>query len=368
MSKVGFSSVKKLRVLVWMLIVALFFVGVAFRVQAKLVSAAAAVKSLEVTEKPRFPVTTMVLKPELWETRRSYYGRAKSAHTQEVTALEREVVKSVHVQLGDRVKSGQLLVTLSTEDRSVRVQAQRTGYEEALRTYNRLNELRKKGGISQAEVDRAFAAMKAGEASLKGSQSTLQRTELRASIEGIVSARNVEPGEVAEMGRSLLSIVDPSNMEVELMVSKRDIFGINKDTSVDIYIEKVPHPGWVKRSSPEAQVGSGLYRVVVGLVAKENILPGTYVEGRFLISSKPDALVIPSDIIVYRGKTKYVYVVDGDSVRRTEIETGEGREGRIVIVSGLKTGDEVVVSGNRTLYDGALVAKNVDFGEDAPKQ
>ena len=184
-----------------------------------------------------FYVTTTVLKPGSWESWRSYYGQTKAVHTQDVTTFEREIVKAVHVQVGDHVKKGQTVVSLLAADRTARAQASRTGYDEAQLNYKRLNELRKKGGVSQAEVDKAYAALKSVEAGLRSSQSTLLRTELKASIDGIVSARNVEPGEVAEMGKPLVSIVDPSEMEAQLMVSKKDIFNINKQTSVDIYVD-----------------------------------------------------------------------------------------------------------------------------------
>ena len=163
--------------------------------------------------------------------------------TQDVTTFEREIVRAVHVQVGDRVKKGQTVVSLLAADRTARAQASRTGYDEALLNYKRLNELRKKGGVSQAEVDKAYAALKSVEAGLRSSQSTLLRTELKASIDGIVSARNVEPGEVAEMGKPLVSIVDPSEMEAQLMVSKKDIFNINKQTSVDIYVNRTRSVG-----------------------------------------------------------------------------------------------------------------------------
>ena len=131
-------------------------------------------------------------------------SQAKAVHTQDVTTFEREIVRAVHVQVGDRVKKGQTVVSLLAADRTARAQASRTGYDEAQLNYKRLNELRKKGGVSQAEVDKAYAALKSVEAGLRSSQSTLLRTELKASIDGIVSARNVEPGEVAEMGKPLV--------------------------------------------------------------------------------------------------------------------------------------------------------------------
>ena len=362
-----FSRPRKLRLILWVCLVALFVAFLGFKVQERLSAAEADIKSLEEMEKPRQPVSTILLKPETWETRRSYYGQAKSAQTQEVTTFEREIVREVRVQVGDRVKVGQVLITLRTEDRSAKVQASRTGYDEAVRNYQRLSELQKKGGVSQSEVDRAYALVKSEEADLSSSRSTLQRTEIKASINGIVSARNVEPGEVAEVGRSLLSIVDPSNMEVELMVSKKDIASINKDTEVSIIVDGEAHAGQVKRSSPEAQSGSGLYPVIVGVEAGKNLLPGAYVEGSFLISRQENVIVIPSNVVQYRGEDQSVFVADGDVARQVPIETGEGRSGRVIITSGLKAGDELIVSGNRTLYDGVGIAKNIDFGEGKPQ-
>ena len=360
------SYLNGLRFVLWVFLLALAGAAVWLAVNARLSQDAANLKSLEAAEKISFPVTTTVLEPGPWESWRSYYGQAKAVHTQDVTTFEREIVRAVHVQVGDHVKKGQTVVSLLAADRTARAQASRTGYDEALLNYKRLDELRKKGGVSQAEVDKAYAALKSVEAGLRSSQSTLLRTELKASIDGIVSARNVEPGEVAEMGKPLVSIVDPSEMEAQLMVSKKDIFNINKQTSVDIYVDGTRSVGWVKRVSPEAQSGSGLYPVVVGLKPDAGVLPGTYVEGRFLVEKKNDVIVIPSDIVIYRGNAQSVYVASGDVARSVTITTGSGRGGRVVVTSGLSAGDELIVSGNRSLYDGVPVSKNLDFGEDRP--
>ena len=361
------SKLNKLRFVLWVFLLAFAAVLVGMEVNAKLSEDAANLKSLEAAEKISYPVSTTVLKPQTWESWRSYYGQAKASRTQDVTSYEREIVRAVHVQVGDRVKKGQTVVSLLAADREAKAQASRTGYDEALLNYNRLNELKKKGGISQSEVDKAYAALKSEEAILKGSQSTLQRTELKASIDGIVSARNVEPGEVAEMGKALISIVDPSDMEAQLMVSKKDIFNINKQTSVDIYVDGTRTGSWVKRVSPEAQSGSGLYPVVVGLKADAGVLPGSYVEGRFLVDRKDGVIVIPSDVVIYRGSTQSVYVASGDVARSVTIATGAGQGGKVIVTSGLNAGDELIVSGNRNLYDGVSISKNLDFGEDQPQ-
>ena len=351
----------RMRILLWVL--ALIGVGflVGNQVRVKLAQAEENLRSLESQTVDTYPVETEVLKTSNWETWRSYYGQAKSAHTQNITTFEREIVKSVAVDVGSHVTAGQTLITLQVAARGAQVQSGKSTYDEAKLNYNRLKQLNAKGGISQSEVDAAYAKMKTAEASLRSSQSTLQRTNLKASIDGIVSARNVEPGEIAEAGVPLLSIVDPKEMEAELMVSKKDIMKINKSTPVEIYVDGKKHTGWVKRLSPEAQSGSGLYPVVVGLPEDSGILPGTYVEGRFQVSRQQNVVVIPSNVVIYRGENQSVYIADGNKAKLTTITTGEGREGRVIATSGLKPGDNLIISGNRVLYDGAEIVRKVDL-------
>ena len=354
----------RIRLILWILALAGVGFLVSSQVQARLRADAANLRSLQTQTVTSYPVETEILKTSDWNTWRSYYGQAKSAHTQNITTYEREIVKSVAVDVGSHVKAGQTLITLQAAARGAQVQSGKTAYDEAKLNYNRLKQLNAKGGISQSEVDAAYSRMKSAEAALKSTQSSLSRTSLKASINGIVSARNVEPGEVAEAGVPLLSIVDPKEMEAELMVSKKDIMKITKATPVEIYVDGVKHTGHVKRTSPEAQAGSGLYPVVVGLPENSGILPGTYLEGRFMVSSQQNVVVIPSNVVLYRGSTQSVYLVQGSKAKLTQITTGEGREGQVVVTSGLKPGDMLITSGNRVLYDGAEIMRNLDVADN----
>ncbi|MBQ7221564.1 MAG: efflux RND transporter periplasmic adaptor subunit [Synergistaceae bacterium] len=349
---------KRIRILLWVL--ALVGVGfmVSTQVRAKLAQAESNLRSLETETVTVYPVETETVKTTDWQTWRSYYGQAKSAHTQNITTYEREIVRSVNVDVGSPVRAGQTLITLQVAARGAQVQSGKTAYDEAVLNYNRLKQLNAKGGISKSEVDAAYSRMKTAEAALKSTQSSLQRTSLKASINGIVAARNVEPGEIAEAGKVLLSIVDPKTMEAELMVSKKDIMKIKAGASAELRVDGQTHTGWVKRISPEAQSGSGLYPVVVGLPENSGILPGTYLEGRFMVSSQQNVVVIPSNVVIYRGNTQSVYIADGSKARLTAITTGEGRDGKVVVTSGLKPGDKLITSGNRVLYDGAEITRS----------
>ena len=98
----------RIRILLWVLLL----VGVGFmvstQVRAKLAQAAANLRSLETETVTVYPVETETVKAGSWETWRSYYGQAKSAHTQNITTYEREIVRSVNVDVGSPVKAGRL--------------------------------------------------------------------------------------------------------------------------------------------------------------------------------------------------------------------------------------------------------------------
>jgi len=351
------SKLNKIRVIFWLVIIAAGATLLWFEVNIKLNQAAANIKALESTSEPILPISAATLSPQTWETWKSYYGQAKAVRTHEITSYVKELVQDVLVQVGDNVKAGQTVVTLIKSDHILRTQAAQTAYNEALLNYNRLSELSKKGGVAQVEVDRAYSNLKNAEAAFQASRSTLQRTELKSSVDGIVSSRHVEPGEIASDGKPLVSIVDLSEMEAQLMVSKKDIHNINKGTKVEIIINNSVSNGSVKRISPEAQAGSGLFPVVVGLESGSGVLPGSYLEGKFLVEKQEEVIVIPSNTIVYRNNKEYVYIVDDNKAKMVEIKTGEGRAAHVVVNSGLKPGDQLIISGNRTLFDGALISK-----------
>ena len=130
----------RIRLLLWVLAVIGVGVLVATQVRAKLAQAAANLRSLETQTVDTYPVETEKLKTSNWETWRSYYGQAKSAHTQNITTFEREIVKSVAVDVGSPVRAGQTLITLQVAARGAQVQSGKSTYDEAKLNYNRLKQ------------------------------------------------------------------------------------------------------------------------------------------------------------------------------------------------------------------------------------
>ena len=345
----------KLNVVLWVVLLIAGAILMGLRIQSKLEESAANAAALENREETAVPVDVEVLFLTDWEVWRSYYGQSKAGSSQTVTSYVREIVQEVNVQIGDRVKKGDVLLTLSSGDYRATAAADRANYEDAVRDYKRLSELQKSGGVSKSQVEQAYSRMKSEEAKLKASQSTLSRTQVKASINGIVASRMVEPGEVAANGVPLLTIINLDELEAEIMVSRKDIQNLNLKTPVQMVSDGQMSPCRIKRISPEAAPGSGLYPVVVCLDGLD-VLPGTHVEARFMVEHKKDLIVIPSNLVQRRGEKAYVYVVEGDRAKLREIVQGEGQNGSLAVEKGLSAGDLLVVRGNNLLFDGALVS------------
>jgi RND family efflux transporter MFP subunit len=344
----------RMSILFWVVLLCAGGVVMVLRVQARIEEAAANAAAMEQQEEVPIPVDVEKLTRRDWEVWRSYYGQAKAGRSQTVTSYVKEIVREVHVRIGDKVKAGQVLLTLSSQDYRASEAAVRSSYDDAVREHQRLAELHRSGGVSKAQVEQAFSRMKSEEARLQASRSTLSRTQIRASIDGIVASRMIEPGEVAADNKPLLTIIDLKDLEAEIMVSRRDIMNIRTETPVEVISDRQRSQGTIRRISPEAAPGSGLYTVVVGLNALD-VLPGTHVEAKFLVERQENLLIVPSDIVQRRGENAYVYVVEGDRAKLREIVPGEGQNGFLSVIEGLGEGDLLVVRGHNLLYEDALV-------------
>ena len=135
------------------------------------------------------------------------------------------------------------------------------------------------------------------------------------------------------------------------------------ETPVEVVSDGARAMGKIRRISPEAAQGSGLYTVVVGLNDLD-VLPGTHVEARFLVERRENLLVVPSDIVQRRGDKAYVYVVEDTRAKLREIVPGEGQNGSLAVTEGLAEGELLVIRGHNLLSEGALVKIS---GKDTPE-
>ncbi|MET3121543.1 membrane fusion protein (multidrug efflux system) [Oxalobacteraceae bacterium GrIS 2.11] len=284
------------------------------------------------------------------------------------------VVLQVLKENGEKVKKGDLLVRL--DDTSIRdslnsaLESERAAsqaLDQAQRQYERLKTLRSSGmasaqGVEDAEVKRNTnqSDLSAAKTRTVQARQQLQRTEIRAPFDGIISERKVSNGDTAQIGKELVKVIDPSSMRFEGQVSADSVGQIKVGQTVNFRINGYPGQsfnGTVKRINPEANAITRQVEVLVSFA--DNKLPlvsGLYAEGQ-IESGSIAALMVPDLAVVRNGDKTSVWRVKDNAVHKVEIALGarDQRRGDFVVTGGLAEGDLILRSPSTTLKDGQKV-------------
>jgi membrane fusion protein (multidrug efflux system) len=190
----------------------------------------------------------------------------------------------------------------------------------------------------------------------------LADTVIRAPIAGLVSSRNVQPGEKVSADNRLLDVVDLQQMEMEAAVPASDIMRVALGQEVRLRVEGMPHTlsGKVARINPAAQAGSRSITVYVQVDNPQRALRvGMFGEAQLTLAKKADVLSVPLSAVQNNGGASFVYVIENGRLARKPVTLGitgnDGENDAVEIVSGLQPGAQVVRANLGLLNPGTAV-------------
>jgi len=284
------------------------------------------------------------------------------------------VVLQVLKENGEPVKKGDLLVRL--DQTSIRdalqsaeeaARAARQGLDQAQRSRERTKTLQAQGMSSQQALDDAEVRLNtatsdraAADARVVAARQQLQRTEVRAPFDGVVSERKVSAGDTAAIGKELLKVIDPGSMRLEGMVAADRIGDVHPGQKVMFHVNGFEHADFTGTiRHVDASADPTTRQVVVIVDFQPGTAPriaGLYAEGR-IASGESQALVLPEASVSKEGDRAFVWKVAGGKLAKTPITLGErdARRGEVVVLKGIATGDRVLRSPGATLVDGQHV-------------
>ncbi len=298
----------------------------------------------------------------------------------EVSAIVLQVLK----ENGEAVKRGDLLVRL--DDTSIResmnsaeqaARASAQSFDQAERQLQRLKTLRTSGMTStqqleDAEIRRnnAQSDLVAAKARAVQARQQLQRTEVRAPFDGIVSERKVSGGDTAQIGKELVKVIDPASMRFEGLVSADKITTVKIGQTVNFRINgyDAPFVGKVKRVDPAANPTTRQVEVLVDLVeGKQPRVSGLYAEGRIEAAST-QVLTISNTALIRDGDKAYAWRVKDGLLKKVSLVIGDRdpRRGDFAVESGLLNGDKVIANPMSTLKDGQKIQMVPSAGSATP--
>jgi len=344
------------------------------------------------------------------------------------------------VKKGDAVKKGDLLVKLDDVDARSRldsanarvsrleaaIQVAEADREKALRDHAMSKGLIEKKAVTATELADHETLVKKAEHSLKmwqqelidakavrrAAEEELERTKILAPVDGVVTERSVEVGEIAIPGTMnlpgsvLMKIADLTKLQVEAEVDETDVFLVRPGQPVRIFLqaqEREPTRGVVERVAAKGKKTGEVvsFETLIDLLERPaTIRAGMTATAEIEVARAKDALSVPIQAVVHRRRKdlpdtalfrqfaesqarlpgekkrqaearylKIVFVLDGDAVRARPVRTGLSDERRIEIVWGLEADEQVVVGPFRVLdelKDGQSVAVTEAVEEASP--
>lgn len=279
-------------------------------------------------------------------------------------------VAEVLVDVGSRVRKGQVLVRLSDDllqaDVSSRRAAMRSAeasLENAAAALRRGESVATSGALSQADLDRlraehiaAQARVETARADLETAELRLRYTAVRAPDDGTITARTVSVGQIAQAGAEMLRMLRQDRVEWRAEVPEAQLSRIKAGQAVEISTaDGETLKGRVRMVAPTVQTNTRTGLVYVDITGGD-ARPGMFARGQIAAGSGKGLLVPVSSVVVVDGYS-YVYVLgEGNVVQRRRVEQAGVRGDMIEVASGVEAGEVIAVKGAGFLKDGDTVA------------
>ena len=294
-------------------------------------------------------------------------ARVVAAEEAKLATRSSGTVRSVHADVGSRVRSGEVLVRLDGAGVESAVAAAEASVTVARKTYQRLENLARNGAATDQEVDQARAQLDMAEARLAEARGNRDYVVLRAPFAGTVTARYVDPGDLASPGQPMMTVSGNRGVKVVADAPAALAGRIQVGDRVRV-LEPESGRHWaatVTRSVPVIEQMSNRFRLEAAFVegAEDTPLPGTYVRLAVAGVEEP-GLLVPSDALVREGQLTGVFTLEDGTLRLRWIRPGRIAEGVVEVLSGLSRDTRVVRSPSPKLLDGTAAGEVNERGWD----
>ncbi len=300
-------------------------------------------------------------------------GDLRPIETVDVRARIEGDLTAVYVREGAPVREGQLLAQFEAADQESARQsavASRVAAQSALSTaewnLEQARELLKAGAVPERDVrasEQAVAAARAqvaaAESQVRASSTEARDTRVVAPTSGVLERRFIESGEHVARGAQLFTLVRTDALELAATIPARYASNVRTGQLARFNADGRTIEGRVVRVSPTIDPATRSITVYVQVANPSGTLKGgTFVSGRVVGRSIPQALVIPGAAIRQsESGSPYVYTIEGETVAQKEVQIGvvDDATGIVEITSGLEEGDRVIVGNVGTLGRGMQV-------------
>ena len=305
----------------------------------------------KVDEKPRVKLAEVSSRPV--EQIQEYTATVEAEVKNNIAPSSPVRIDRIFVEVGDRVSKGQKLVSMDAANlKQIKYQLDNQQIE-----FKRIDELYKVGGASKSEWDTAKMNLDIRETSY---ENLLENTSLLSPINGVVTARNYDNGDMYSGGEPVLVVEQITPVKLYINVSEGYFTKVKKGAPVSVKVDDYgdeEFEGKISLVYPTIDPATRTFPVEIQLVNRDQrVRPGMFARATLNFGTQ-DHVVVPDLAIVKRAGSgdRYVYVYKDGKVSYNKVELGRRMDTEYELISGVDNNSQVVIAGQSKLADGVEV-------------
>lgn len=272
------------------------------------------------------------------------------------------IVAKVLVEEGDAVKSGQIVASLDLTEIQAGVRQSTLAYEKALRDHHRAARLYTDSVATLEQFENSKTALDIAEQQLNTANFNMTQSQIRATKNGFVLKKFVNPGQLVASGTPILQINGAASGAWILKVTLSDQQWSSIQIGDQAEINAAATSNWttakVTHKSQSADPITGTYWVEISpeSVKEISLASGMFGKARIQPSQTVQGWEIPFESVLdANGDDGYVFVVDGQKAKKVKVQLGKITPTSIQVVAGLENYKSLIVSGSAYLSDGSTI-------------
>ncbi|HKG08908.1 MAG TPA: efflux RND transporter periplasmic adaptor subunit, partial [Pedobacter sp.] len=285
-------------------------------------------------------------------------GRVDAVDNVEITPQSAGAVTAVYVKVGQKVSKGQVLAQIDDKVLRQSIAQMETQLELSTTVFNRQKNLWDQKIGTEVQYLTTKSQKEGLQKQLAGLQSQAAMNKITSPVSGTVDAMELKLGQSVSPGTPTgIRIVNASNLKVKAEVSENYAGKVNEGDAVQVSLPDVPDTFDTKIHFAAKVIDpiSRGFNVEVKLPANAKYRPNMLAVLKIVDYQNDKALIVPVNAIQKSESSEYVFVAVNGKAKRTDIKSGKTSGGKAEVVSGLKAGDQVIVTGFQDLNDGDAV-------------
>lgn len=321
---------------------------------------------------PPVSVSSTIVKIQEWHSKMKSVGTLRAVQGVDITTELAGMVKKIHIDPGKSVKAGEILVELNADAEIAQRDSLKALVDLAEITYKRDKSQFAARAISQATLDFDKADLENKKAQLAQQEAIIAKKIIQAPFAGILGISNINLGQYLNTGDKIITLQSLDPIYVDFSLPQQALNSLKIGQKVELKIDTYGGEKFVGRiTSIDPKIDVSTRNVQVEATVdnpQSKLYPGMFGEVDIYTGTISKALILPKMAITFNPFGEIVYHIKESgkdkagkpilTVQQTFITVGESRDDHVVVLKGIKEGDQVVTAGQLKLKNGTNVRIN----------